>query len=160
MAKRFRFRLDTILRLRKRILEERQVVVAKRLQAIAIEQGLVSQARELLADEAVESRAMQGQGSVNVSHLRSYRMHSLYLGSVISECNARMAAHERELERERQEMVEASVAVKAIEKLKERRLQRHQRQLAKEEQMQQEEFYAQMHFPRGERQAVREIARS
>jgi len=121
MAQRFVFRLETVLRLRQRAFEEKQRVVARRLQAIGREQVLQAAAELQVAEHIAESRELQLGGRVDVPAVQRNRAHLNLLQRRIADCARRIADHGRELERERGEMVAARVRVRALEKLRERR---------------------------------------
>jgi flagellar FliJ protein len=125
MAAKFTFRLETVLRLRRRAFEEAQRVVAERLRAIAGERSIIAAARASWEDHRTQSRTVQGAERLDVAAVRSYRTHMLFLNRRVADCEARIRRHETQLETERAAMVAAQVAVKAIEKLKERRFNRY-----------------------------------
>ena len=145
MAKRFTFRLETVLRLRQRAFEEAQRVVATRLRAIGRERSMIEAARVQISEQVAQSRAVQSADRLDVGSVCRHRAYVMFLSRGIAECTERMRQHEKELAAERKAMIDASVAVKAIEKLKERRLARHLAELNRQETAEQNEFAIQMH---------------
>ncbi len=145
MPGKFVFRLETVLRLRRHKLEEKQIVVAKRLQAIAQERANIEAAREQCSIGVGQSRDVQRSGRLDVPTIRAYRHHMVFLHQYVHECERRIRDHEEKLKSERGEMIKAQVACKAIEKLKERRKERHDKEVNRLEMAEQGEFSLQMH---------------
>ena len=127
MAKRFRFRLETVLRLRRRAFEEQQRIVAARQAQIARREAAIVAIETEIAAELERSRSTQQAVHIDVAAVRAGRTHVRNLRGRITQLRSEITEHERLLETERAQMIQASIAVKAIEKLKERRLDRHTR---------------------------------
>lgn len=144
MAARFVFRLETVLRVRERAFEERQRVVAARIGAIAREKALQAAAQAQIDEHMTAARLLQ-QGRIDVRAVCGNRAHLVLLRRHVAECNVRIAAHERELARERAEMVAARVQVRALEKLKERRAARFVETQQRREAGEQAELALQIH---------------
>ncbi|HRX84738.1 MAG TPA: hypothetical protein P5572_06920 [Phycisphaerae bacterium] len=144
MAAQFVFRLETVLRVRQRTFEQKQRIVAERLAAISRERALRSTAQGQIDEHVALSRALQ-QGLIDVRAVQGNRSHLLLLHRRIAECDQRVAAHERELARERADMVAARVQVRALEKLKERRAARFTEAQQRQEAGEQAELALQMH---------------
>jgi flagellar export protein FliJ len=126
VARRFQFRLETVLRLRRRAFEDKQRVVAVRLGEIAWRDNDIAALEADIRAELDRSRAVQRSARLDVSAVRAGRTHVQSLRRRIAQLRFEVVEHQPLLEGERAEMVKASVALKAIEKLKERRLARHQ----------------------------------
>ncbi len=145
MAGKFKFRLETLLRVRQRAFEAAQQVVAERLRTIERERQMLAAAQAQIDDQVALSRAARSAGQLDVGALTGHRLHVRFLQRRLMECGQRVAAHERELARERAAMVEASVAVKALEKLKERQAARHAAEISRQEAAEQAELALQIH---------------
>jgi flagellar export protein FliJ len=148
VAGKFKFRLDTVRRVRQRAFEDRQRTVAERQRVIAAEQALGSAAQAQLDEHVNLARGLQ-QGRIDVRAVRGNRMHLALLHRRIAECALRIAAHERELARERAEMVAARVQVRVLEKLKQRRAAHFAEALQRTENAEQAELALQIHRRRG-----------
>lgn len=139
MASRFQFRLETVLRLRRRRFEERERVVAARLRLMEEERMRIATAERAIAEAADKSRALQAAGPLDVASIRRQRGHMQVQHGLIGEAMQRLAEHEAQLARERAAMIEAHVALKAIEKLKERRYARYLEEVKRAETAEQNE---------------------
>lgn len=146
MARRFIFRLETVLRLRRQALEECQRVVADRLRRIAEERALIASCRRRIGAEAEQSRLVRCKASLNVVAVRRHQDHVMYLEQTIEAAQQRIQEHEEHLRRERAELAKASVAVKAIERLKERRYARYLEEVKRAERLEQDELTTQMYL--------------
>lgn len=150
MAKRFIFRLEPVLRWRKR--EEEQAV---QRMAYAKGEWLMQEKRRFFAEEQA-GRFLRERESV-------LRRENLLLEEILLwdqwedhwNKNVREAQHaeneaHRRFEQERRRAVEASRRRRLLENLKERKIQEHQQTLAKEEQKFLDEFAGLADYRRGE----------
>lgn len=145
MAAKLRFRLEPVLTVRQRGYEQAQRVVAARLRSIGREQLLGSAAEAELDAHLGALRVLQRGGRVDLSGVQINRTYVVLLQRRLAECAQRIADHERELARERAEMIAARVKVRAMEKLKERRAARFAEQQARREAYEQNELGLQAH---------------
>ena len=145
MAKRFTFRLETVLRLRRRTFEEAQRVVATRLRAVGREQAMVEATGVQVREQTAQRRSVQTARRLDVGAVRGHRAYVMFLHRRIGEGEQRIRQHEEKLESERAAMIQASVAVKALEKLKERRRARHLEEVKRQEAAEHNEIALQMH---------------
>lgn len=123
----FRFRLETLLKLRRAALDEQRAKLAEIYRA---EEALKEQQRQLQQqrEEAqVQRRAAAGRGVVNVDAVLNTQRYEWVLQSH----RAVLGEHERKLaeamEQQRRLVIEADREVKVLEKLHERRLAEHRR---------------------------------
>lgn len=128
MAKRFVFRFETMLKIRRQNEERRQRVVAKRLQQI-------HEVRERMAaiDQQIhdEERAVMGVQRPGVIDLNQAMRHRHWLGHLHKsnlEAEGRLRYLEAELSQERAALAEAVKQRKILEMLKERQLKRYQQE--------------------------------
>lgn len=145
MAQKFKFRLETVRRVRQLEFEEKQRVVADRLRRIGSEKAIIAALTQERASMNEETRRLLSGGQVNVGGVSRYRARVGYLRNQILDAENRISEHERALALERAVMVKASVAVKAIEKLKERQRAAYELQLKRVETVEQDETAQQMH---------------
>jgi flagellar export protein FliJ len=121
---RFVFRLEAVRKVRQRAFEDKQRVVAERRRRITAEQARKQTLLAEIGEETATSRQAQASAAIDVQTICRSRLRVQFLRRQIAETEERIRGHEKELERERAEMLAAKVAVKALEKLKERRLER------------------------------------
>lgn len=125
MSRGFTFRLETVLRVRREAFEERQRVVAVRLRGLQAEQHRAADLEGRIALALEESRLAQAGGVVDLQQVRGLRVFVFSLRQQLEQVNFAIKRQEEHLRKERAAMIEASVALKAIEKLRERRLERY-----------------------------------
>jgi flagellar FliJ protein len=139
MAKRFVFRLEPVLKIRQRKLDEARRVVARRLRRIARIRDRIAAAHAGIADAVEQSRDAQRQGAPDVEMLRRFRA---YIGSMhraIAEGEAETARERDALQAEQEALTRANREVKALEKLRERQWERHRQDLARTERLENDE---------------------
>jgi len=121
MAKGFAYRLEPLLKLRRRYEDEQKRVVAARLREISV----LEQRQQVLEQEIVrQAEAMRralGAGEVEMEHLRMSRHWMLRLRRGVLETDAALSAERALLAAERQALAEARKNTKVLERLKERR---------------------------------------
>ncbi|GJM25487.1 MAG: hypothetical protein DHS20C16_19020 [Phycisphaerae bacterium] len=146
MAQKFKFRLETVRRVRQLDFEDKQRIVAERLRRIGSEQAIIAALEVERTSMNDETKRLLSGGHVNVDGVSRYRIRVGYLRDQILDAENRILEHEKTLAVERAAMVKASVAVKAIEKLKERKLAAYELQLKRLEMVEQDETAQQMHL--------------
>ena len=129
MAKRFKFRLEPMLALRRRQADTAKRVVAQRL-------GRISQARrqiDLLQEQIVQQvQAMRSGplvGPLDIGRIARHRAWLAHLQRGVFDGMARMRQLQTELVKERAALAEASKRVKIIETLRDRQQQRYYKEL-------------------------------
>ncbi len=134
MAKKFQFRLDVVRDMRKRARDEAaRVVSGKITQVVAVQQRVESLSQQLR--ETVEiARSDREERRVEIASLKAQQYYSTWLHGRITESTTALAKAESELLQERARLAQETAKLKAIEKLRERRLQRHQLAVRREEQ--------------------------
>jgi flagellar export protein FliJ len=125
VARGFTFRLETVLRVRRDAFEERQRIVAARVRVLQAEQGRAADLERWIDAALDESRHAQAAPHVDLEQVRGVRVYVYSLRQQLEQVNAAIQRQQDLLQKERAAMVEASVALKAIEKLKERRRARY-----------------------------------
>jgi len=116
----FSFRLQTLLRLRLAVRDERRADLAK---AIRAEELLRAQEVELRAELAVmdqRGRNLKAPGAGNVDALLHTHRYQIVLAARLRQLAAQMAEVAAETERRRLALVEADRQVRVLEKLRER----------------------------------------
>jgi flagellar protein FliJ len=121
----FRFRLETLLRLRLAERDQRRAELAK---AIRAEELIRSQQRSLAQQQlqALEhARQLKSPGAADVDALLRTHRYELVLAAQQRQLAAQLAQVEAESERRRQILVEADRQVRVLEKLRERQAAAH-----------------------------------
>jgi len=155
MAKRFRFRLEVVLKLRKQKQDECRRVVAARLRQIAAVQTRIDRMSEDLDHQRVVQRRLVGPQAagadsvdgrpalLDLTGIRRHRHYVTRLLQNIAAAERQLAELRTELRREQAALEEASREVKVIEKLEEKQRQRHNLVLARAERAEADEIGAQ-----------------
>jgi flagellar export protein FliJ len=132
MAK-FRFRLDTLRRLREAARDGRRAALAEAYRA----EELLREQQEHLGRElerlAAESRAAASPGRIDVDRLLDARRYELVLRAHQKQLAAQQENVAEEVERRRQALVEADREVRVLESLREKHLRRHREEEARRE---------------------------
>jgi flagellar FliJ protein len=129
----FKFRLETLMRIRTADRDRRRSELAQALQAAAV---LEQQRAQIVAEqnatrEAARRLAEPGTGDVD-GLIRTHR-HELILKADLRQLASQQAQVETEIGRRRQALVEADRQVRVLEKLQERQLQEHEREELRQE---------------------------
>jgi flagellar protein FliJ len=150
---RYKFRLETLRKVRQARRDERRVALAEAFQA----GELLEQRHADLAAEQSELRALQ-QSAVNeqvldVNRLLEAQRYELVLKARGQEIANQRALLETETKRRRQALVESDRDVRALDLLDERHRREYQRQALRAEHKQLDEVAAQRHIRRSPRPA-------
>lgn len=124
---RFRFRLETVLKLRRAERDERRQRLAEAFEAQRV---LRNHQQELSEEiEQVHARLREGAqpGQVNVDDLLGVHRYELLLRARRTQLQQQQARVEAEVERRRQTLVEADREVRTLEKLEEKQALAHRR---------------------------------
>jgi len=116
----FRFRLETLLRLRLAERDQRRAELAKALRA---EELLRAEDRALGGQQmeaAARSRRLKSPGAANVDALLETHRYEVVLAAQRRQLKQQIAQVEAETERRRQALVEADRQLRVFEKLRER----------------------------------------
>lgn len=133
MAKKFRFRLETVRKIRQRERDAQRLVVVEKARAAEAMQSRIGMLAKRMGDNADESREVRGAGPLTVGLLRRHELHNLWLGRVIESSGELLDDRLGELRQERGKLAEAATRLKAIEKLRERQWEAYRDELAREE---------------------------
>jgi flagellar export protein FliJ len=131
--KRFRFRLETLLRLRESRRDQRSRDLAETLELDArlrAEQASLETKRQA---ELEALRDVAGQGIVDVDRTLESRRFLSVLRAEMQIVAAQIEALGREIDRRRQDLVEADRAVRVLEKLRERHAHHYRERVDREE---------------------------
>ena len=137
--KNFKFPLETLLKLRERVRDERRGQLA---QAYEAQQMLADQQSQLSEEHRHvrrHGRRASQPGELNVDRLLEQHRYSLLLQTKLEIMRQQEAALAEEVERRRLALQEADTEVRAIERLRERRLEDHQQRERRREQIEADE---------------------
>jgi len=133
MAKRFRFKLEAVRKLRERERDVQRRKVAEAVRAVTVAERCVSSLNDSLRGTMVDGRDVLSSGQLDLGLVRSQRFYQSWLHGTILESNTELSKRERELAVERAELGRVNARYKSLEKLKERKWQRHLQDVSKEE---------------------------
>ena len=134
MARRFRFRLETVRGLREQARDTQRRVVADAVRTVTrIEERIASLTKEL-KDASGQSRSDQDARFLDTVSLRGHHIYRNWLHWKITEARGELAGKQVVLEQDRARLAEASTRLKVIENLRERQWRRHLAEMAREEQ--------------------------
>jgi len=129
----FKFRLQTLLRLRERDRDERRAELAQAYQAEAILQERRRQIEDELARLHDLSREAAAPGAVNVDRLLDARRFELVLRSQQQVAEQQHETLAVEIDRRRQAVVEANREVRVLETLRDKQRERHRQEEGRQE---------------------------
>lgn len=140
MAKKNRFRLNTVLKLRKQREDGHRRIVAARLREIMRTQERIMTLSDQVEKEIDAMRGGRRGGMLDVTQIARHRHWLTHLQRGILETEAQLRAIQAKLSQERAELVAASRDRKALDKLKEKhvakiRIQAEKRRRQEEDEM-------------------------
>ena len=131
---RFRFRLETLLKVRQQQRDVRREALAKAIRAEEIIAERIADTEESISEARERQRNGLTPGTlVNVDQLLNQGRHELTLKAKLVELAGQKTQVSAERDRRQAALIEADRAVKVLEKLKERLATRHQKELNQEE---------------------------
>ena len=125
MAKRFTFRFDTLLKIRRQREDEHKRIVADRLTEIARVQQEIDGLQRQITDELQAVRDGQSPGTIDMQKIVRHRHWLGRLHKSILDSQARQGYLEGQLVQERAALAEAAKQRRILEKLKEHQLERY-----------------------------------
>lgn len=126
MARRFTFRFETMLRIRRQREDEHKRIVAARLREIAGVNRQIGSLQRQIHEEEDAIRTSQMPGTIDLQQAIRHRHWLGHLHRCLVETQGRMRGLESQLAQERAALAEASKQRKILDKLKERQWRRHQ----------------------------------
>jgi flagellar FliJ protein len=145
MSKRFRFSLETLLRVRRLHEREAQRRLAEQQAAIARVDELNRQTHEMIAAEQAALRQRQGATVLEPAGLVQGRAWIAHLRRTIAQRLQERQELVRRCEQLQREYREARKQMRIIEKLRERRWDEHRRARQREQELEMEEVAQQLH---------------
>ena len=145
MAKRFRFRLEPLLTLRKRREDQQQRVVAQRLAQLQRSRELLRDLHRRVDDTVVWARQDRRREQLDVGSALQEQRWRWHLQRRIVQQREEIEDIQTGVHEERAELARRSKDRKAIQKLRERQQAEHLANQARQERMEMDEFASQMH---------------
>lgn len=128
MAQAFKFRLETVRRLRRQELDLRRREVAEAAREVLTLQDRIGQLSETVRAHVGELRQSQSEGaSLDLPQIRMHYVHQGYLARQMVDAELRLAEKQKELSNRREMLKQANARAKALEKLHERQKERFDR---------------------------------
>jgi len=147
MAAPFRFRLRTILKLRKQKENEHKRIVAVRVRELNGIRQRADRIQQQIRQETEAVRAERSTGVLSIQDIGRHRHWLTHLQRSLLDTYNQARSTEAILAQERSELASASREAKAVEKLKERQKKRHDEELRRKEDRELDEI-AVIRFPR------------
>lgn len=129
----FRFRLETLLRLRVAERDQRRADLAKAIRAEEMLQNEDRAVAQRQADAVEHGRRLKSPGAADVDALLSAHRYELVLAAKRRQLGTQIAQVQEETERRRQVLVEADRQVRVLEKLRERQAAAHGQRASRQE---------------------------
>ena len=140
MAKVFKFRLATVLKLRKQREDEEKRAVADRLREVQKARRRRGSLEEQINFEIESMRSTVGVGVIETGRIARHRHWLSHLNRQALETDGEIRTLQAKLAMGRGKLAEAAKQCKVLEKLRERQLDRHRRALAKQDQQDTDEI--------------------
>jgi flagellar protein FliJ len=124
MARRFTFRFDTMLKIRRQREDEHKRIVAARLREIRQSRGQLDSLDRQIHDELASIRRGQEPGAIDMTQVVRHRRWLGHLHKAVLDGQAQLGCLEAKLAQERVVLAEAAKQRRILEKLKERQYER------------------------------------
>ena len=144
MARQFQFRLQVVLKLRQQARDEQRRVVAEHVRGVDAARRRIDSLVDDLAATKGESRGVQLTGDLDVRTLRQHQLHRSWLERSIAGARGEWERRRADLGAQQAMLSELSKRVRVIEKLRERQWERFRFEMAREEQLTNDEAALQL----------------
>jgi len=134
MARKFRFRLEVVERVRRQARDERRRIVAEAVRAVRRMEEHTEAVVMQLRRSVEETAATQRADTIDVALVRTQEYHRNWLHRQLAGARAELAQRQKALASKRRDLAEATKQLRVIEKLRERQWQRHLTEVKREEQ--------------------------
>jgi len=134
MARKFKFRLEVVERVRRQARDERRRIVADAVRAVRRMEAHTEAVATQLRRSVEETAATQRADSIDVALVRTQEYHRTWLHRQLAGAREELAQRQKTLASKRHDLAEATKQLRVIEKLRERQWQRHLTEVKREEQ--------------------------
>lgn len=148
MAKRFKFRLETVLKIRRQREDEAKRAVAERLRQITSVHDEIESLQRQIGREIGAFRQSHAIGRIDTDKIVNHRHWLIHLDQGVLLARSRLGELETELAKERSTLAEARKRVRALEKLEERQRARYMKRLSRAEAVENDEIGNALHLRR------------
>jgi flagellar FliJ protein len=125
VARRFVFRFETLLKIRRQREDHHKRIVAERVRQIVAARERLDALRQQITDEETAIRTGQQPGTLDMQQIVRHRHWLGHLHRSVLDTQAELRGLEARLAQERAALAEAVKQRRILDKLKERRLERH-----------------------------------
>lgn len=139
MARKFRFRLETVQKIRQRGQDAQRRVVADRLRRIAIIENQMTDLDRQVDETTSGKREAQNADNFSVDLLRKQHVIRIWLDRKLLESQTQLTAERAVLNEEQHKLAQAATSLRVIEKLRERQWERHCVDVMREERAESDE---------------------
>jgi flagellar FliJ protein len=146
VAKRFRFKLEIVRRMRRREEERQQRVVAEALTEARRQRRELDALHEELQRQCRDKGGVQDAGDLDVAGLIRIQRYLGGLRQAIQDAGRRLAETGQRLGKEQARLAELTARRKVLDKLRDRRLAEHRRSVLREEQLETDEVGGQRYL--------------
>jgi len=138
--KKFKFRLENLLRLRRQEEDQKKQVVGILMSKIQEQQQQALEMAAAIQQEGQKLKQHYTEGTVDLDWVGHYRVYVMHLQQAINERIKKVAEIQEKLKVAREELVKAAQQTKILEKLRERQKERYDRASQRIETVQQDEI--------------------
>ena len=139
MAKRFKFNLETVLKLRRRREDSQKQVVAEHVGRLSKACRREDLLQRQIGQETDEVRAARGAGVLNIQRIARHRHWLTHLQRNLLMSQGEIRGIEAELAQERMKLAQLARDRQALERLRQRRELAYRKELARRAQQEQDE---------------------
>lgn len=150
MARRFRFRLETVRRVRERERDAQRRAVARAVQVVTHVQERITALTTQLQHTIDDARGVHETARIDMRSLRGHQLYRGWLHRKILESDAELVQRKVEYESERTRLAESSKRLKVIENLRDRQWARYRKEVVREEQVAADEVGIQRYLRSGD----------
>ncbi len=134
MAKRFRFRLDVVERVRRQTRDQHRRIVADAVRAVRKMEDHIASLNDQSRRCVDEMVLAQSDASLDVALVRTQEFHRNWLHRQLVNARVELGRRQDDLTSKRGELADATKQLRVIEKLREKQWQRHVIEVKREEQ--------------------------
>lgn len=134
MAKRFNFRLEVVRNLRERARDDAARALAEKMARAGVIERRMESLSQQIRDMVVAGARDRKEPHVEIAALKAQEYHGRWLHGQLAQSMSDLAAARLACDEQRARLVKATAKFKAIEKLRQRRWNRHQFEVRREEQ--------------------------
>lgn len=144
MARKFRFRLETLRRVRELEQDAQRRCLAVAIREVGAMEGQLTKLGEQLRDTLESCRTERDFGRLAPATLRAHQQHTEYLHRRIRDAQIQLVARQEQVGEEQAKLAQARKKLRVLEKLREKKRESYLREVTREEQKETDEAASQM----------------